>query len=179
MILKVRKRLHRIFTLLLIGLLGILTGTILCYLGVQAGHSFVYSGSVRRVCAHWFISGLFCGCLGLLLSNGARSDSWIPINKNLWSLSFILILASLAFLILTILYLLVDIYKWFTGEPWLWLGMNSIVLYVGHDICSRSFPIQFKVNETHAGLLALHIYGVTFWNLIAGIMYYKKIFVVV
>ena len=130
--------------------MGILTGTLLCYLGVQAGHSFAYSTRIRRVCAHWIVSGLICGFLGLILSKGGHSESWIPINKNLWSLSFIFILSSLAFIILTILYLLVDVYKLFTGEPLLWLGMNSIVIYCGHEICSSSFPIQFQVDETHA-----------------------------
>ncbi|CAF0779451.1 unnamed protein product [Rotaria sp. Silwood1] len=161
------------------GLLGILTGTLLCYLGVQAGHSFVFSTRVRRVCAQWMVSSLICGFLGLLLSKGGHSDSWIPINKNLWSLSFIFILASLAFIILTVLYLLVDVHKLFTGEPWLWLGMNSIVLYVGHEICSQSFPVQFEVQETHAKLLALHVYGALFWALIAGILYYNKIFIAI
>jgi heparan-alpha-glucosaminide N-acetyltransferase len=161
------------------GLLGILTGTLLCYLGVQAGHTFVHSTRVRRVCAQWISFGLICGALGLILSKNGQSDSWIPINKNLWSLSFILILASLAYIILTVLYLLVDIRQWFTGEPWLWLGMNSIVLFVGHEILSDSFPVQFEVENTHAQRLALNLYGVTFWTGIAAIMYYKKIFIAI
>jgi heparan-alpha-glucosaminide N-acetyltransferase len=164
---------------LFIGLLGILTGILLCYLGVQAGHSFVHSTRVSRVCAQWIVSGLICGFLGLVLSKGGHSESWIPINKNMWSLTFVLILASLAFIILTILYLLVDVLQWFTGEPWLWLGMNSIVLYVGHEICSGRFPIQFGVDQTHAALLAMHLYGATCWALIAGVMYYKKIFIAI
>jgi len=164
---------------LFVGLLGILTGTLLCYLGVQAGHSFAYSTRVRRVCIQWLVSGLICGVLGLLLSQGGHSESWIPINKNLWSLSFIFILSSLAFIILTIFYVLVDVYKLFTGEPWVWLGMNSIIIYCGHEICSNSFPIQFKVNETHPALLALHVFGVMWWFLISGIMYYKKIFIAI
>ena len=159
--------------------MGILSGTLLCYLGVQAAHSFAYSTRVRRVCIQWIISGLICGSLGLLLSKGGQSESWIPINKNMWSLSFIFILAGLAFIILTILYLLVDVYKLFTGEPWLWLGMNSIVIYCGHEICSDKFPIQFLVNQTHAELLAVHVYGVTWWIIIAGVMYYKKIFIAI
>jgi len=164
---------------LFVGLLGILTGTLLCYLGVQAAHSFAYSTRVRRVCMQWLVSGVICGFLGLLLSEGGHSESWIPINKNLWSLSFIFILSSLAFFILTILYLLVDVYKIFTGEPWVWLGMNSIVIYCGHEICSSLFPIQFKVDQTHSSLLALHVYGVMWWFLISGIMYYKKIFIAI
>ena len=93
------------------GLLGTLTGTLLCYLGVQAGHSFAHSTRIRRVCAHWIISGLICGSIGLLLCKGGRSDSWIPLNKNLWSLSFVLVLAGAAFIILTVLYLIVDVCK--------------------------------------------------------------------
>ncbi len=160
--------------------MGILTGTLLCYLGVQAGHSFAHSTSIRRVCGHWIISGLICGSIGLILSKGGQSDSWIPINKNLWSLSFILVLAGLAFIILTILYLFVDVYKLYTGEPFLWLGMNSIVIYVGHESCSKSFPIQFQVEETtHAQLFAMHLYGVLFWTVVAGLMYRKKFFIAI
>jgi heparan-alpha-glucosaminide N-acetyltransferase len=168
-----------VFIVLFVGLLGVLTGTVLCYLGVQAGHSFAYSTRVRRVCIQWIVSGLICGFLGLLLSKGGQSESWIPINKNLWSLSFILVLSGLAFIILTIFYLLVDVYILFTGAPWLWLGMNSIVIYCGSEICAGSFPIQFIVSQTHPALLTLHIYGVMWWFLISGIMYYKKIFIAI
>ncbi|CAF1406663.1 unnamed protein product [Adineta ricciae] len=162
------------------GILGILTGTLLCYLGVQAGHSFAHATRIVRVCAHWIISGLVCGGIGLALSKGGQSDSWIPINKNLWSLSFILVLASLAFFILTLLYLLVDVYSGFTGEPFLWLGMNSIVIYVGHEVCAKLFPVQFRVEETrHWQLMIMHLYGVIFWIIVAGVMYRKKTFIAI
>lgn len=160
--------------------MGILTGTFLCYLGVQAGHSFAHATSVSRVCGHWLVSGVLCGAFGLILSKGGQSDSWIPINKNLWSLSFVLILAGLAFVILTILYLLVDVSKSFTGEPFLWLGMNSIIIYVGHEACGRAFPVQFQVEQnTHAQLIAMHLYGVIFWTIVAGLMYRQKFFIAV
>ncbi len=159
-----------------LGILGTLTGILLCYLGVQAGHSFVHSTGVRRVCTHWVIFGIICGTLGLILSKGAHSDSWIPINKNLWSLTFVLILASLAYFILTILYLVIDVYKCFTGEPFIWLGMNSIVIYICQDVFA-TFPAQFEVDETHAKQLAMDLYGSFFWTIFAGWMYYKKIFI--
>ena len=166
-------------SLICLGLLGILTGILLCYLGAQAGHSFAHSTRVRRVCGQWLVWGVICGAIALIVSKGGQSQSWIPINKNLWSLSFVLVLASLAFFIMTILYLLVDVSKVFTGEPWLWLGMNSIVLYAGHEICSQAFPVQFEVNDNHMDRLALNAYGVTFWMGIAGIMYFKKIFIAI
>ena len=99
------------FLLFFTGLLGILTGILLCYLGVHAAHCFVHSTRIRRTCSQWIISGLVCGIIGLILSKGGQSESWIPINKNLWSLSFVLVLASMAYFILTIFYLLVDVQK--------------------------------------------------------------------
>ncbi len=159
--------------------MGILTGILLCYLGVQAGHCFVHSTRVRRVCAHWLMWSIICGCFGLGLSYGGQSDSWIPINKNLWSLTFVFTLASLAFMILTILYLLVDVRQWFTGAPFVWLGMNSIAIYMCHGLFAASFPVQIQVNNTHAKQLAVHLYGAFFWSLVAGVMHYKKVFIAI
>jgi heparan-alpha-glucosaminide N-acetyltransferase len=159
--------------------MGNLTGVLLCYLGVQAGHISVYSTRVRRTCIHWFVWGIICGCLGLILSKGGHSDSWIPINKNLWSLTFVLTLASLGFMILTVLYLLVDVRQWFTGAPFLWMGMNSIAIYVCHERFGTSFPVQFDIDNTHAKQLAMHLYGATFWSIVAGLMYYNRIFIAI
>lgn len=162
-----------------LGILGILSGILLCYLGVQAGHFFIHSTRVYRTCIYWTVSGIICGTIGLILSHGAHSNSWIPINKNLWSLTFVLILSSLAFFNLTILYLLIDVKQWFTGAPFLWPGMNSIVIYICHDRFAVSFPVQFQVNNTHAEQLAMHLFGSIFWSLVAGFMYYKKVFIAI
>jgi heparan-alpha-glucosaminide N-acetyltransferase len=80
---------------------------------------------------------------------------------------------------LTILYLLVDVRQWFTGAPFLWLGMNSIAIYICHDRFSVSFPVQFDIENTHAAQLAVHLYRAFFWSLVAGFMYYKKIFIAI
>ncbi len=162
-----------------LGSLGTLTGILLCYIGVHAGHCYVHFTSTRRLCTHWFISAIVCGSIGLLLSKGGHSDGWIPINMNLWSLSFVLIVASSAFIILIIFYLFIDIRQWLAGAPFLWLGMNSIVIYIGHKLFGDRFPVQFGVENTHAKLMALHLYGVFFWTVIAGLMYWKKKFIII
>jgi heparan-alpha-glucosaminide N-acetyltransferase len=154
-------------------------GIFLCYLGVQAAHSYIYCTSVRRVCIHWFISAIIWGSLGLILSKGGHSDGWIPINKNLWSLTFVLVVASLSYIILIIFSVVVDICQWLTGAPFVWLGMNSIFIYVIHILLKRRFPIYFRVEETHAKVMAMNLYGVFFWTFIAGLMYWKKFFIVV
>ena len=163
-----------------LGTLGTLTGIFLCFLGVQAGRSFIHSNRVRSVCTHWLVLAIISGSFGLLLSKGGHSNGWIPINKNLWSLSFVLVLASLGFIIMTVVYVAIDVRRWFSGAPFVWLGMNSIVIYIGHSLLSHRFPIQISVEEaSHAKLMAINLYGVFFWTFIAGCMYRKKLFIAI
>ena len=58
-------------------------------------------------------------------------------------------------------------------------GMNSIVVYLCHEIFARYFPIQFKVASTHASQLAMDIWGTAIWVTLAYVMYRKKKFVAI
>ncbi|KAG1657828.1 Heparan-alpha-glucosaminide N-acetyltransferase [Nymphon striatum] len=59
------------------------------------------------------------GVAALVLCGASVDDGWIPINKNLWSISFILSISSTAFIILIILYILVDCKRIWSGGPFL------------------------------------------------------------
>jgi heparan-alpha-glucosaminide N-acetyltransferase len=56
-------------------------------------------------------------------------------------------------------------------------GMNSIVLYVGHELLSGRFPVSFDVAITHPAQLAMNIWGTTFWVLVSYYLYWKGIFI--
>nr|CAD7199039.1 unnamed protein product [Timema douglasi] len=94
------------------GLLGTLTSILMVYLGVQAGritlcYHYAYSRVVRWT--SWaVVTGLLAGCL----CNFSRSDGVVPVNKNLWSVSYVLATASLAFILQCILYIWVDVKRW-------------------------------------------------------------------
>ncbi len=70
------------------------------------------------------------------LAAGLLWNIWFPINKNLWTSSYVLFAAGLALLALAALYWLIDIRhfnetkagKWLTF-PWLVFGSNAIVAY--------------------------------------------------
>ena len=72
----------------------------------------------------------------LALAAGLLWNIWFPINKNLWTSSYVLLAAGLALLALAALYWLIDIRhfnetkagKWLTF-PWLVFGSNAIVAY--------------------------------------------------
>lgn len=57
--------------------------------------------------------------------------------------------------------------------------MNSIVIYVCHEVFRDYFPVQFHVADTHAAHLALNIWGTTFWVVVAAYMHHKKIFIAI
>ena len=71
---------------------------------------------------------LVLSIIGGSLCGFSKEDGLIPVNKNLWSLSFILALAGMAFLLLTVMYLLVDVGQVWSGSPMIYVGMNPILV---------------------------------------------------
>ncbi|HYG98401.1 MAG TPA: heparan-alpha-glucosaminide N-acetyltransferase domain-containing protein [Terriglobales bacterium] len=74
--------------------------------------------------------GMFAwGAAGLLA--GKLFDVWMPINKNLWTSSFVLFTAGFALIVLAACYWLIDVRGWRGKwtEPFLVFGTNAIVAY--------------------------------------------------
>src|SRR5438067_13495367 len=61
-----------------------------------------------------------------------------PINKSLWTSSYVFFTAGLALQFLALCYWLIDIkgYKWWT-KPFVIFGVNAIVLFVGTGVMAR------------------------------------------
>ncbi|GFN98343.1 heparan-alpha-glucosaminide n-acetyltransferase [Plakobranchus ocellatus] len=158
------------------GLLGTLNSCVLCFLGLQAGKIlFVYTDWVQRT-RRFFIWAIVLGGTGILLCEGSLNEGWIPINKNLWSLSYILVMSGMSFFLLMICYILIDVYKIWSGAPFSFAGMNAIALYCGHEFFSGRAPVYFAVPDTHAALLAINLWGTAFWVLVSVYFFYNNIF---
>lgn len=95
-------------------LLGVLTGE---WLRSKATPSRRALGMLA-----WGVAGLVAGKL---------FDIWMPINKNLWTSSFVVFTAGFALVVLALCYWAVDIRGWRTGwtKPFLVFGTNAIVAY--------------------------------------------------
>lgn len=101
-----------------------------------------------------------------------RDDGPIPLNKQLWSLSFVLVTAGLAFLILAFLFVMVDILRKWGGRPFFYPGMNAIVLYVGHELLRKTFPFAWTPTvDTHSAYLFMNLWGTALWVAIAIYLY--------
>jgi predicted acyltransferase len=82
--------------------------------------------------AHLFIAGICCLIIGWIW------NAWFPINKALWTSSYVFFTAGLALQFLALCYWLIDIkgYKAWT-RPFVILGVNAIVLFVGTGVMAR------------------------------------------
>ncbi|XP_068726421.1 heparan-alpha-glucosaminide N-acetyltransferase-like isoform X2 [Montipora capricornis] len=161
------------------GALGTLSSSFLVFLGVQAGYTlFTFPNHIART-KRWIIWSLLLGCITLALT-GTSNEGVIPLNKNLWSVSFIFATGGMAFVLLTLCYLLVDVLGWWSGAPFIFPGMNSIVVYVGSEILNNHFPFSWKVVKSqvqHGELLAMNLVGTTLWIIISYYLYHIQFFV--
>ena len=67
--------------------------------------------------------------------------------------------------------------RFWSGSPFIFPGMNSILMYMGHEIMSGMFPWSWKpFTESHAELLAMNIWGCSLWVITSFILYKKKMF---
>lgn len=70
------------------------------------------------------------------LSLGYLGSLWFPLNKNMWTSSYVLVAAGYSLLALTLAYIAVERFGWGKGRsawivyPWLVFGSNAIVAYM-------------------------------------------------
>jgi len=134
------------------------------------------------------------GLGGALLLIGHLWDFIFPINKALWTSSFVMVTAGWANIILALIYYLTDIKKIKFGSIFRYAGANAIVVYFLSSFISKIMG-QIRIGETslHGWLfqniyvqefmsmeLSSLLYGlsvVTFYCLLAYVLYKKKIFI--
>lgn len=117
-----------------------------------------------------------------------------PVNKNLWSSSFVLVTSGLASLLLGTMYYVVDIRNYTSGtKPGIIFGANAIAIYFLSDVISIIFytiPLgsvslnqHFMAALTDIGIapqLVSLLYAIIFVCInfcIAYVLYQKKIFI--
>jgi predicted acyltransferase len=143
------------------------------------------------------IAGLFAiGSIGMVV--GLMWNWSFPINKNLWTSSYVIFTAGMACVTLATIMWLVDwrnIRRW--AKPFVIYGMNPIVAFVGSGVLARCIYTLWKVQyegkptpvetviyksvfepwlEARNASLAMAVATVLFWFAILAWMYRKKIF---
>lgn len=161
------------------GVLGCINSVLMTFLGLQAGKILLhYKDLHSSIITRFLIWGLLLGTISAVLTKCSRDQGFIPVNKNLWSLSYVTTLACFAYVALVLVYYTVDVKRWWSGAPFYYPGMNSILVYVGHEVFEEYFPFRWKManSQSHAEHLTQNLLATSLWVLISFLLYKKKIF---
>jgi predicted acyltransferase len=124
------------------GILSTFPAVATAMLGVLAGRWI----AVREKPLLERITGLFAaGSLGMVV--GLMWNWSFPINKNLWTSSYVIFTAGMACVALATIMWLVDYanVKWWT-KPFVVFGVNPIVAFVGSGVMARIIYTLWKVD---------------------------------
>ncbi|XP_075155903.1 heparan-alpha-glucosaminide N-acetyltransferase [Haematobia irritans] len=147
------------------GLFGCLLTIVQVFLGALTGVIILIHTDWRARITRWLLWSMFLTVLTSILSEFSKESGIIPINKNLWSLSFVCATTALAFTLLSILYYVIDVRHWWTGYPFEACGMNAIIMYVGHTVMHKMLPWHWRIGamNTHFLLLLEAVWNTLLW----------------
>jgi predicted acyltransferase len=133
------------------------------------------------------------------LAAGQLWGLWFPINKNLWTSSYVLFTAGFACILLGLCYLIIDergARRW--AAPFLWYGLNPLFLFVASGLLAKMMGIWkvtgadgravsvkgwiyqawfVPMGSAHNASLLFAIAYVLFWLAIAWLLYRHRIFI--
>ena len=129
------------------GLLSSIPSLATALLGVLTGLWLSASASLQKK-ATWLLVAALCG-----LALGKFWALWFPINKKLWTSSFVLFAAGATLLVLAICFFLVEVRQWKRARtfPWIVFGSNAIVAYIFSELLAAAL---FTIHVERAGQTA-------------------------
>ena len=143
------------------------------------------------------IAGLFAiGSLGMVV--GLMWNWAFPINKNLWTSSYVVFTAGMACVTLATVMWIIEVHniRWWT-KPFVIYGVNPIVAFVGSGVLARGIYTLWKVDyngkptpmetviyndvfapwlEPKNASLAMALVTVLFWFAVLAVLYRRRIF---
>jgi heparan-alpha-glucosaminide N-acetyltransferase len=110
------------------GLVSTLAASASCYIGLYMGYILAKFSDHKHRLGHWIGSGIVMVILGVIIHFAG-----IPFNKNLYSLSYVLVMAGSASILFSACYAAIDIPQNKVVRiimlPMIAMGMNSIAVY--------------------------------------------------
>jgi predicted acyltransferase len=171
------------------GLLSIIPSLATCLLGVFTGEWMREDRAALRK-----VRGLLIGAAAGLVA-GELWNIWFPINKMIWTSSYVLFTAGFALLIFAICYWTIDVRGWKRWAiPFLIFGLNPIAIYFLASFAESVLNVHHIGNDSIRHVIFAKLYTPTFSNpyiaslawsvsfvlvsfLIACLMYRRRIFI--
>ncbi|MCA9189443.1 MAG: DUF5009 domain-containing protein [Pirellulaceae bacterium] len=123
------------------GALSTLPAVVTCCLGLLTGIWISRQHRMAERLTGMFGMGVACAIVGTIWS------WWFPINKALWTSSFVMLTGGLALQCLALSMWLIDHLGWRRGiSPWLAFGSNALAVFVASGMIGRLL-LRIKVTE--------------------------------
>ena len=127
------------------GLLSNLSSIVNALLGAFVGRLLIkYQQNPKQLLSYLLLTGLSLLCLGYLWAN------FFPINKTLWTSSFVLVTCGYSVLLLCVFYGVIDVLK---IQRWAIffsvIGINSLLVYLGTSLVNW----QYSAHSLFSGLI--------------------------
>jgi predicted acyltransferase len=174
------------------GLLSTLPAIATTLAGVLTGHLLRSRREPFEKVAAMFVAGAACAVAGWAW------NYWFPINKALWTSSYVLFTAGLALELLAVCYWLVDVKgyrRW--ALPFVVFGTNALILYFLAELCANlisiisfhragvAVPLQTLLYDglfaswlaPKNASLAYAVCTVLFWLGVMSVLYRRRIFI--
>ena len=119
------------------GLLSTLPAVATCICGILVGSLLDTLRDIKLLIIVAFV----------FLLSGYILNVWFPINKSIWSSSFVLVTSGWATLILSVIYYLTDVKRLQFGSIFKYVGMNAITIYFLSSFITKIFYLT-KVGQT-------------------------------
>ncbi|XP_065853498.1 uncharacterized protein [Euphorbia lathyris] len=177
------------------GIISSVSAVLSTIIGVHFGHVLVHLKAHSSRLKHWILMGLSLLILGFIL----HFTNVVPLNKQLYSFSYVCVTSGAAALVFSAFYVMVDIWglKWLF-LPFEWIGMNAMFVYVmaaagifagfingwyyddPHNTLTYWIKKHIFIGVWHSekvGTLLYVIFGeILFWGIISGILHRQGIY---
>jgi predicted acyltransferase len=124
------------------GILSTIPAIATCLSGVMLGH-WLRTKNDSSVKTSWiFVFGNFAILIGVIW------DMWFPMNKSLWTSSYVMFTTGMALLFFGMCYWIIDVkgIKWWT-KPFVVYGMNAITVFALSGLVAKTMGIIKVTNE--------------------------------
>ncbi|CAH9073823.1 unnamed protein product [Cuscuta epithymum] len=177
------------------GILSSISAILSAIIGVHFGHVLIHLKDHSSRLVHWIVTGLVLLILGIIL----HFIDAIPLNKQLYTFSYVCVTSGAAALVFSVLYILVDVNNLRSlFLPLEWIGKNAMLVYVmaaegilagfingwyyddPHNTLVYWIKKHVFVGVWHSrrvGILMYVIFGeILFWAVIAGVFHWLGIY---
>ncbi|KAA3472628.1 heparan-alpha-glucosaminide N-acetyltransferase isoform X1 [Gossypium australe] len=172
------------------GILSSISAVLSTIIGVHFGHVLVHLKGHSERLKQWIMMGFALLILGIVL----HFTHAIPLNKQLYTFSYVCVTSGAAALVFSAIYILVDIWGLkYMFVPLKWIGMNAMLVYVmaaegifagfingwyyedPHNTLVYWIEKHIFIavwNSRRVGILLYVIFAeILFWAIIAGILH--------